>query len=103
MANWTFTTPVVAEAPFAWNSLHERFRMNRGVSIVEVSPGVYEQVRYDPYTNELGAKNYPVVPSDTPTGLNHFRGGYEWIVDDATKAALIASGVGVSNSNFVPA
>jgi hypothetical protein len=103
MANWLFTTPTVAEAPFAWNALHERFRMNRGVSIVEVSPGVYEQVRYDSYTNELGSKNYPVVPSDPRTNLNFFRGGYEWIVDDATKAALIASNVGVDNSNFTPA
>jgi len=103
MANWLFTTPTVAEAPFAWNPLMERFRMNRGVSIVEVSPGQYEQVRYDSYTNELGAKNYPVVDGDPRTGLNFFRGGYEWIVDDATKAALIASDVGVDNSNFTPA
>ncbi|HEY6021935.1 MAG TPA: hypothetical protein VIY48_19325 [Candidatus Paceibacterota bacterium] len=111
MANWKFTTPTTAEAPFAWNPLMQRFRMDRGVSIVEVSPGVYEQVRYDSYTNEIGAKNYPTNPNAgypnvfpaPQTGLNFFRGGYEWIVDDATKAALIASNVGVSNSNFTPA
>ncbi|MET9385303.1 hypothetical protein ABZY09_30585 [Streptomyces sp. NPDC002928] len=27
-------------------------------------------------------------------------GGHEYVVDDATKAALIAAGIGVSESNF---
>lgn len=107
MANWIFTTPVVREAPFAWNPLMERFSINRAISIVEISPGVYEQVRYDSYTNELGATNLPKVPTDPypepATGLHYFRGGYEWIVDDTTKANIIASNVGVDNSNFTPA
>lgn len=110
MANWIFTTPAVAEAPFAWNPLMERFRMDRAISIVETSAGVYEQVRYDAYTNEIGAVNLPTNPNENTTfwpapraGLHYFRGGYEHIVDDATKAALIAAGVGVSESNFTPA
>lgn len=102
MANWIFTTPVVAESPFAWNPLHERFRMDRGITLVEVSPCVYEQVRYDAYTNELGAANLPPVQGIPSTGLKRFRGGYEWVVDDATKACLIASGNGVTESNFGP-
>lgn len=104
MANWIFTTPVVREAPFAWNPLMERFSMNRGISIVEVAPCQYEQVRYDAYTNELGAINLPKNPTDPypklATGLHYFRGGYEWLVDDATKACLISSDVGVDESNF---
>ena len=104
MANWLFTTPVIREAPFAWNPLMQRFSMDRGISIVEVSPCVYEQVRYDSYTNELGAVNLPPVPTDPypqpSAGLHRFRGGYEWIVDDATKACLISSDVGVDESNF---
>lgn len=111
MANWYFTTPVVAEAPFAWNPLMERYRMNRGVSIVETSPGVYEQTRYDAYTNEIGAENLPPNPNEQNTsfwpapraGLNYFRGGYQHIVDDAVKAALIAANVGVTESNFTAA
>lgn len=111
MANWKFTTPVIREAPFAWNSLMERFSMDRGISIQEVSPGVYEQVRYDAYTQEIGAENLPRNPNGTDTafwpapseGLNYFRGGYEWIVDDATKADLIASNIGIDNTNFTPA
>lgn len=109
MANWIFTTPVVREAPFAWNPLMERYSMSRALSCVEVSPGVYEAVRYDAYTNELGAENLPDTHETHPvfwpqpsTGLHYFRGGYEWIVDDAVKADLIASDIGIDNSNFVP-
>lgn len=106
MANWLFTTPTTSEAPFAWNELHERYRMDRGISIQEVSPGVYEQVRYDAYTNELGAKNlppdgnYPEFWEQPSAGLNYFRGGYEWVVDDQTRLDLIASNVGVTAANF---
>lgn len=86
----------------------ERYRVNRGVSIVEVSPCVYEQVRYDAYTNEIGAVNLPPNPNGQDTdfwpaasaGLHYFRGGYQHIVDDATKACIIASGV-ADASNFV--
>lgn len=106
MADWLFTTPTVAEAPFAWNPLMRRFRMDRGISIVEVSAGVYEQVRYDAYTNEIGAENLPVNPNQDTTfwpavraGLHYFRGGYEHTVDDAVKADIIASGV-ATESNF---
>ena len=107
MANWLFTTPTVREAPFAWNPLMQRFSMDRGITIEETSPGVFAQVRYDAYTNELGAINIPNNPTDPypqpSAGLRRYRGGYEWIVDDATKAALIAANVGVDNSNFTPA
>ena len=111
MAHWIFTTPTVAEAPFAWNPLMERYRMNRAISIVEVSPGVYEQVRYDAYTNEIGAVNYPPNPNELDTtfypaprtGLHYFRGGYEWIVDDDVRTAIINSDIGVTSDNFTPA
>jgi len=81
--------------------------MNRAISIVEVSPGVYEQVRYDAYTNEIGAVNYPPNPNELDTdfypavrtGLHYFRGGYEWLVDDTVKNNIIASGV-ADESNF---
>jgi len=107
VADWKYTTRTVAEAPFAWNPLMERFRMDRAISVVEVSPGVYEEVRYDAYTNELGAVNLPNV--DYPpeyevprAGLHYFRGGYEWIVSDQVRTDLINSGV-ADASNFTPA
>ena len=108
MATWLFTTPTVAEAPFAWNPLMERFRMNRAISIREIAPDVWREVRYDAYTEEQGATNYPTpaggwgdsnVWQQPSKGLRYFRGGYEWIVDDATKASLIASGL-VTEANF---
>lgn len=110
MANWYFTTPTVAEAPFAWNPLMERFRMDRAISVVETAPGVYEQTRYDAYTNEIGAVNLPANPNanDTDfypapaTGLHYFRGGYVHVVDDTVKANIIASGA-ADASNFTPA
>lgn len=109
MADWLFTTPTVAEAPFAWSPLMERYRMDRAISIIEVSEGVYEEVRYDAYTNEIGAVNLPANPNqDTDfwpavrAGLHYFRGGYEHTVDDTVKADIIASGV-ATESNFTPA
>lgn len=93
MANWLYTTNSVDEAPFAWNALMQRYRLARAISTVEVSSGVYEEVRFDSYTNEL----------DTlATGLHYFRGGYEHIVDDTVRAQLIASGVATA-ANFTPA
>lgn len=110
MATWLFTTPTTSEAPFAWNALMQRYRMNRGISVVEVSPCQYETIRYDAYTNEIGAVNLPPNPNQQDTdfwpavqaGLHYFRGGYDHQVDDATKACLIASGIGIDESNFTP-
>lgn len=111
MADWLYTLNTVEEAPFAWNPLHERFRIPRAISTKEISPGVYVEVRYDSYTNELGAINIPTPAGgwgdpdfwEQPSlGLHYFRGGYEHIVNDAVKADLITSGVAVE-ANFTPA
>lgn len=108
MANWHFATPdVPKEAPFAWNPLMERFGITRGVTVYQTAPGPnYTTKRYGAYTDELGALNLPEQPSNPEvieTGLNVFRGGYDWIVDDTTKADLINSGIGVTTANFTPA
>lgn len=104
MAIWKFTTRTVAEAPFAWSPLMERFRMDRGISLKEIAPCQYEEVRYESYTEELGSEN---LPRDTAyqsqqfyRPLNFFRGGYEHLVDDDTKQCLISSNV-ADESNFV--
>lgn len=106
MANWKYTTNTVAEAPFSWETPQDRYRMDRGVSVQEVTPGVYVETRYTDYTDELGSAN---LPRDTAyqsqefyKNLNFFRGGYEHTVDDTVKANLIASGVATA-SNFTPA
>lgn len=107
MANWIFTTPTIDEAPFAWNDLMVRFRITRAYSVQQTAPGPnYQLVRFSAYTDESGAANYPPPPVGTfytQGTLNFFRGGYQWIVNDATKADLINSGIGITNSNFTPA
>lgn len=108
MANYRYTTRTIAETPFAWNPLMVRFRMERGISVEEVSPGVYEEVRYTDYTDEIGAVNLPPNPNEQDTafwpatraGLHFFRGGYAHTVDDTVRSNLIASGV-ADASNFV--
>lgn len=107
MANWIYTTNTVREAPVAWNALMERFSLDRGVSVQEVTPGVYEEIRYYSYTDEIGAENLPPSPNQNTEfwpapseGLHFFRGGYEHIVDDTVKNDLIASGV-ATLANFV--
>ena len=104
--NWTFRTPTVSEAPFAWSDLMVRYRMDRGISIQEVAPCQYEKVRYYAYTDELGAENLPQNPNQNTdfwpapsAGLNFFRGGYDHLVDSATKDCIIASGV-ADETNF---
>jgi len=107
VASWYFTTPTVAEAPFAWNPLMERFRMNRGISIQEVSPGVFQETRYGAYTDEIGAINLPPNPNAGDTsfypapsaGLRYYRGGYQHTVSDQDRTDLIASGL-VDSTNF---
>lgn len=90
---WIYTTNTIEEAPFAWNSLMQRYRLARGISAIEVSPGVYEETRYDSYTEER----------DTlAAGRNYFRGGYEHRVRTAVRQQLIDSGVATA-ANFVPA
>lgn len=95
-----------------WNFMMERYRIDRGITVKQTAPGPnYILVRFDSYTNEIGAENLPQNPNETDlsfypapsAGLNVFRGGYDWIVDDATKADLINSNIGITNANFTPA
>lgn len=86
MANYTFTTPIVSEGPIGGHRLFYFSEMNKGVSIVKYA-GVYSQVRYpmDSYLNEA---------------QEAYLGGHKHTVDEATKAALIAGGIGVTEANF---
>ena len=86
MANYTFTTPVVEEGPIGDHRLFYFFKMNRGITIIK-SNGTYSQVRY--ITDET-------LDDYTET----YRGGYAYTVNDATKAALIAGNVGITEANF---
>ena len=90
MANWKFTTPHADEGPASWDDwLFVRVKLARGITILEGPPGTYRAVQF-PTQDEILA-----------SAPGFYMGGHEYIVDDATKAALIAGGVGVTSANFV--
>ena len=86
MSAWLFRTPTVAEGPAGLDPLFHRVKLDRGITILETA-GVYSSLRF-PTQDELAA------------ATTAYLGGHEFTVDDATKAALIAGGVGVTESNF---
>lgn len=88
MANWIFKTPTVLEGPIGGNArLWQFYEQDRGITIVMQVNGTYKQIRY-PTDDALSS--YPQV----------YRGGYEYVVDDTIKSALIAGNVGVTEENF---
>lgn len=91
MTAWIFQTPSVDEGPVSWeNRLFVRLKLARGITVLEGPPGTYRAIRF-PTQDELAA------------AVTAYQGGHQYQVDDATKAALIAAGIGVTNSNFTPA
>lgn len=85
MTNYIFSTPYVEEGYSTvglWRYLKER----RGVSVVKIN-GTYKLKRH--MTDEV-ARDYDEL----------YIGGYEYTVDSATKSALIAGGIGVTEDNF---
>lgn len=89
VASYIFRTPSVDEGPASWDDrLFLRVKLARGISVLEGPPGTYRAARF-PTQDEIAA---------SAPGM--YMGGHEYVVDDATKAALIAGGVGVSASNF---
>jgi hypothetical protein len=87
MTEWLFKTPTVEEGPAGQARLFYFYKIDRGITIVRNLDGEYAQVRY---LQDEEYANYPEI----------YEGGYNHVVDDATKAALIAGNVGVTESNF---
>ena len=87
MATWMFKTPTVAEGPSGGGSrLFQFYKLDVGISIVK-EDGVYYQARY-------------LLDSDLGGYQEVYRGGRNYEVSDATKAALIAGDVDVTEANF---
>jgi hypothetical protein len=86
MTDYIFETPTVDEGFEGVQRLFTFYKLTRGISIIRVN-GTYRQIRY-PYDGDLDS--YQEV----------YLGGSKYTVDDATKAALIAGGVGVTEANF---
>jgi hypothetical protein len=86
MADYVFKTPTVQEGPIGKHPLFYFYKRTVGTSVVKQN-GSYRISRY------------PLDPS-VETYEEFYLGGYNHIVNDATKAALIAGGVGVTEANF---
>jgi hypothetical protein len=86
MTDYIFETPTVDEGFEGVQRLFTFYKLTRGISVIKVN-GTYRQVRY-PYDGDL--ETYQEV----------YLGGSKYTVNDATKAALIAGGVGVTEANF---
>ena len=86
MANYTFRTPTVSEGPIGKHRLFYFRNRNVGVSVYK-SNGTYKTVRYvqDSFRREVD---------------EFYDGGSEFTVNDATKAAMIAANIGITEANF---
>jgi hypothetical protein len=86
MTDYIFETPTVDEGFEGVQRLFTFYKLARGISIIKVN-GTYRQTRYP-------------LDSDLETFQEVYLGGSKYTVDDATKAALIAGGVGITEANF---
>jgi hypothetical protein len=86
MTDYIFETPTVDEGFEGVQRLFTFYKLPRGISVIKVN-GSYRQTRYP-------------LDSDLETYQEVYLGGSKYTVNDATKAALIAGGVGVTEENF---
>ena len=75
---YQFTPPTVDEGPAGDNVLHYRYKLTRGITVINEG-GVYRETRY-PYQEELQA------------ATAYYLGGYVHEVTAAQKASLEAAG-----------
>jgi hypothetical protein len=88
MTTYKFTTPVVEEGPSGGHRLFYFFKLNRGLTVVK-NNGVYTTGRW--FTQD-----------DLDSFEEYYIGGHEYTgISEATKAALIAGGIDVTEANFV--
>ena len=86
MTEYIFQTPTVREGPAGGHRLFHFYKLDRGITIVK-SGGTYSQVRY-------------LLDEDLDDYQEVYLGGRNHTVSEATKSALIAGDVGVTESNF---
>ena len=89
VADYIFTTPSIEEGPSGKHRLFYFYKRSLGISVVKQN-GSYRINRY------------PLDPS-VEVYEEFYIGGHKHIVDDATKAALIAANIGITNTNFAAA
>jgi hypothetical protein len=80
-----FFPPTVNEGPAGYG-LFYRYQLIRGVSVLKTD-GIYTKVRV-PSTDQIDAAS------------EYYAGGHEYEVTSGQKSALIAAGIGITESNF---
>jgi hypothetical protein len=86
MTEYVFKTPTVREGPAGGHRLFYFYKLDRGITIVKHN-GTYHQARY-------------LLDEDLNDYEEVYLGGRNHTVSEATKAALIAGGVNVTEANF---
>ena len=86
MTDYIFKTPTVREGPAGGGRLFHFYKLDKGVTVVKLG-SKYSLVRY---LVDEDLTDYDVV----------YLGGRNHVVNEATKAELIAGGIGVTESNF---
>ena len=86
MTTYIFTTPVVKEGPSGGHRLFEFYKIDRGITIVR-QDGIYYQARY-------------LVDGDLADFQEVYLGGRNHVVNETTKAALIAADIDITEANF---
>lgn len=86
MANYKFTTPYVEEGPTGKHRLFYFYKLRQGLTVIK-SGSLYSTGRW--FTQDQ-LDDYD----------NYWLGGHEHIVDDVTKAAMIAANIGITEANF---
>ena len=86
MANYTFTTPYVLEGPSGGHRLFYFAKLRKGLTVIK-SGATWSTTRY-------------LIDEDLDNYTEIYRGGYSHTVNEATKAELIAAGIGITEANF---
>jgi len=86
MADYIFKTPIAEEAPIGKHRLFYFRKGNKGISVIKQN-GVYKQSRYP-------------LDSSVESYEEFYQGGRNHTVSEATKTALIAASIGVTEANF---
>ena len=90
MAEYLFTPPTVEEGPAGWeNRLLQRFRLPRGITVVQRLDGGFYQTRY-PAQIEL------------ETAERFWLGGHTHVIDETAKNQLTAAGYGSYIAEYYP-
>lgn len=88
MTTYLFTTPVVEEGPTGRHRLFYFFRLNQGITVIRTG-ATYRTGRFFNQDELDGFDDY-------------YLGGHEHPgITEATKAAMIAANIGVTEANFV--